>query len=270
MSGEVFARSTEKRAKELVASIRDLLERGRYKKGELLTLRGRLQFCEGQLFGRSSAHQLQLVSDHATCERGGVVGPELREALSNLAERLERNTPRRVLCRPRGLAHLYTDACHDSDKSGLGGELVNESGEVISAFSLKLTEIELSRINIDNSKTVILQIEALAVLVGLKFLCRNFSDDEIISFGDNDGALGSYISLRSENKFVKNCLKVFSLWEEESFPLVWFERVASHSNIADGPSRLDLTLLEHHAGCKLVDVRAHDLLEEILSHSLAG
>ena len=79
LAGRVMVRNTEKRTKELVASIRSLIERGRFKKGELLTLRGRLQFCEGQLFGRSSAHQLQLISSRSESEHGGVVDQELRE-----------------------------------------------------------------------------------------------------------------------------------------------------------------------------------------------
>ena len=63
---------------------------------------------------------------------------------------------------------------------------------------------------------------------------------------------------------------MFSLWEEQSFPLVWFERVASHSNIADVPSRLDMSLLDLHAGYEVIEISLHSLLEETLSQIPAG
>ena len=46
---------------------------------------------------------------------------------------------------------------------------MDEDGNIFRAFSIRVTEPELTRINVDKSKTVILQLEALAVLVGLNF-----------------------------------------------------------------------------------------------------
>ena len=50
--GIVSTYSTEARKLELVSSIDGLLERGRFGKGELATLRGRLLFAENQIFGK--------------------------------------------------------------------------------------------------------------------------------------------------------------------------------------------------------------------------
>ena len=51
---------------------------------------------------------------------------------------------------------------------------------------------------------------------------------------------------------------------------MWFERVASHSNIADVPSRLDMSLLDLHAGYEVIEISLHSLLEETLSQIPAG
>ena len=63
--GLVSVYNTDARKSEIRDSIDKLLELGTYKKGELLTLRGRLLFAENQIFGKSRNIAMKVVSSFA-------------------------------------------------------------------------------------------------------------------------------------------------------------------------------------------------------------
>ena len=259
----VTVRNTESRRAELMQTLGNMLAKGSFKQGELLTLRGRLHFAEGELFGRTSSAHLQVVSMHAESGHGGRITADLREALIFLKDRLDRAIPRCLTGKPKGLVHIYTDACFDASLAGLGGVMVDEMGVCVKLFSLKVSDDEKCAISLaSENETIILELEALALLLGIKSFCGCESEDEIVCFGDNEGVIRSFISMRSENRFVKGALDLFAQWEEGGLPFVWLERVASASNLSDGPSRLNLAGLE---GVPRVDVEAGPLIQEIVS-----
>lgn len=93
-------------------------------------------------------------------------------------------------------------------------------------------------------------------------------------FGDNEGAVQNFIQMKSTNKFISGVLKVYALMEEKYFPFVWFERVRSASNIADGPSRLvvgDLEDLERVDVClSLISREIHQAMQDCDTDFLHG
>ena len=105
---------------------------------EAQRLRGRMQFMDGQLFGRLGKLCMREVTNH-TCEfQRPKVSSRTAHALRRFAIFLEHAEPRRIhLCADR-VWHVYTDACYeptaDSWKYGLGGVLVGPSGNKV-AFS---------------------------------------------------------------------------------------------------------------------------------------
>lgn len=173
---------------------------------------------------------------------------------------MERHIPRTLTGGVKPVLHIYTDACFDEDVAGLGGVLVNEDGEMLSFFRYKLTPEEISLVNIHNSETIIGELEALAMLLGLEVFGIEAPESEIVLFGDNEGAIRSFMKMRSENDFVTAALRYFSMQEESVFPLVWFERVASASNIADGPSRQEAL-----AGSQEIFVNLRNLLDKMVA-----
>eukprot|EP00439_Symbiodinium_sp_Y106_P005116 s13732_g1.t1 len=70
LSGQVFFTNTERRIAELQSSLKAVLSAGRLPSWEALRLRGRLQFADGQLFGRSGRGFLQALTDHAYFGQG--------------------------------------------------------------------------------------------------------------------------------------------------------------------------------------------------------
>lgn len=76
----------------------------------------------------------------------------------------------------------------------LGAVLVNEDGKVIKFFRCKLTRDEVNMVNLRASDTIIGRLEALAMLLGWKFLAGKKPDNEIMLFGDNEGVSRSFMN----------------------------------------------------------------------------
>ena len=72
-SGLVSVYNTDSRKTEIKDSIDKLLETGAYKRGELLTLRGRLLFAENQIFGKPCNVAMKIVSSYAEHHPHGTI-----------------------------------------------------------------------------------------------------------------------------------------------------------------------------------------------------
>ena len=76
-------------------------------------------------------------------------------------------SPKKIRCVDREVMHLYTDACFEQDMSGLGGVLYSSSGQTIEFFSHMLGDDQISLVNSAGNKTIIGELGALAIVVGL-------------------------------------------------------------------------------------------------------
>ena len=65
-----------------------------------------------------------------------------------------------------------------------------------------------------------------------------------VFYGDNDAARASLIAGRASTSVGEKILSSFVNHELSLQLKVWFSRVPTSSNIADGPSRLDCELVE--------------------------
>ena len=116
---------------------------------------------------------------------------------------------------PEETIRLYTDACHE--------EPCVQTGKEVLDFGKFLTGSELRYINVDDRDTIIAELEALRVLIGVEPLSQRYPHHDAVVFLDKEAVLAS-IAIVAEVE----CLRDLRLW---------FERVPSHSKPADGPSR---------------------------------
>ena len=240
--------NTDSRKSELSASISALLSKGSYGKGELAPLRGRLQFAESQVFGRASCAAVGRLSKRAALVRGGAIDHSLKLALTHLRDRVVNGERRRLEARPRSVWHLFTDACFEPErKAGLGFVCFNSLGEIFRYGGMWLAPKHVDLINSDLALTIIFELEFLAALCGL-WCCRDvLTRSELLSFIDNQAVLGCLVSCRADKSFAQKVLdKVVSL-ESDLDIAVWYDRVPSHSNISDKPSRTDFSDLPEWA-----------------------
>ena len=170
---------------------------------------------------------------------------KLRDALVFLKNRILTSPPRLVNCERPGLIHVYTDACQDEDYSGIGGLAYDSLGNIIGYFSQAITSLEISQINLEDKKTVIAELESLAVLAGLGIFCEHRVGYRIVGFIDNEATLSSMIKADSPVPFLSDCAEMVAELESKLGLDVWFERVASNANPADLPFRGETEHLTH-------------------------
>ena len=147
-SGLVSVYNTDARKTEIKDSIDKLLETGAYKRGELLTLRGRLLFAENQIFGKSCNVAMKIVSSYAEHHPHGTIPNELAASLKVLRNRVVDSGPCRIKSGVKNVMHLYTDACYEpGPKAGIGGVLIDGDGACLYCFGAWLDYSYLLRDN---------------------------------------------------------------------------------------------------------------------------
>ena len=239
-SGRVEVDNTPSRKHELRKILRETAEQGLMPISAAQKLRGRMQFADGQVFGRASRLCLQAVTEHIVCGRDEI-GPACLNAMLTYANILEVCKPR-ILARPcRKPVYLFTDAAFDRSggkpSCGIGGILYDCEGKPLRFFSHFLTVPLMQKLGLEEKKTIILEAELLAYVVSLVVWKEALRGKPIIAFIDNNGVRDLCISGRGRNLFAKAQTALFLTIEDMISANVWVARVPSPSNPADILSR---------------------------------
>ena len=167
-----FVTNTEERVQELVKELDEAIHTNALPRSEGEKLRGRLQFASSQIFGRKFRRLLKVLSNHVTQGRK-TLSQHTQSCLRDIRELLTQNAPRKIEASQAEVVHIYVDASFDHlGYGGLGGMLVDMSEKVISFFSVKVDTDILDEIMSKGQKTVIQELEMMAVLAAL----RNWKD----------------------------------------------------------------------------------------------
>eukprot|EP00435_Cladocopium_sp_Y103_P015191 s3045_g3.t1 len=187
--------NTETRILELCAELQLVIQEGSLTSKDAQRLRGRMQFADAQLFGRTGKRCLRVLSDFAEGRRQRL-GDKDHFVLKLFAQLLWKNVPREVRSLGRNNVVIFTDACYERDSAvwpcGIGGVLFFE--------------------------------EKVSVL-----------------FVDYEGSKFSLMRGISDNATVDTLAEFCAELESEVHAFVWLSRVPSKSNIADPPSRGDVS-----------------------------
>ena len=136
---------------------------------------------------------------------------------------------------------VFTDASFspgDADwPCGLGGVLVDNKGNQLSAFSLMLLPAEILALGFPAKSTVIFEAELLALLVALIVWRKFLRHRPRVAYIDNNSTRDVSISGSARTKPGKSLVAQLLEAEDTGCILAWYTRVPSSSNIADAPSR---------------------------------
>ena len=224
-----FVTNTEERIQELVSEIDDALSLSVLPRREGEKLRGRLQFASSQLFGRKFRRLLKVLSNHVTQGRK-TLSQHTQSCLREIRTLLVSNSPKKIEASQAEVVHIYVDASFDySDFSGLGGMLVNMSEKVISFFSARVSTITLDDILSKGQKTVIQELEMMAVFAAFRSWKELISSNRVVLFTDSEAVRGAFLKSWSARA-------TFQVESDFDVP-VWIERVPSQSNPSDILSR---------------------------------
>ena len=226
--------------------VRDLLrdlavaEREGLTRSAAATLRGRLSYAEGQVFGRCASAALSVLGDGAALARTvGTVTPELRRALRWLRDFLLDAAPRVVWAVfPCAAKLVFTDGACEGDLVTCGAVLFDAEVERPEWFGLRVPAQVVERWRAFGPNHVVAQAELVPVLLARLTWASRLAAAPAVYYIDNEGVrealiTGSTRSLASRDLLIEVAAESVKLGGAP-----WYSRVPSPSNVADGPSRL--------------------------------
>ena len=264
--GFVEFSNTEKRRCELKGLILSILSAGVLSSQEALKLRGRLQFADGQLFGRIGKLCLREITCHAFSTEGEQISARLRQLLQLFNSQLLDGPPRKICGVSASCFYIFTDACYEPNRPdwvcGLGGIIYNSDGTAVQAFSFCLSQEQIGLLGGLVKQTIIFEVELLALIVAFVLWKNVISNSPVVFYVDNNSARDVAISANSRSLLIAGLVEQLLRVEDFAACFCWFSRVPSPSNPADEPSRGDIASLQD-LGIPLVDVS--DIVADCLS-----
>ena len=254
---------TETRRVELIETISDFLSQGTFSSKGVERLRGRLLWYENFVCGRQANSLVAKLGKFMKAPKGDLpLDTELKLTLQRLLDRLEAGKPvtitRQLFC----TWICFTDGACEQECS-IGGVLVSPQGTAVSAFGSAVPQ-DLVQHLYNDSKHPIYEVELLPLLVSLVMWGSLFQQCQVVFYVDNDSARAGLIKGAGATKMADAIIECFCSRESNLQLKAWFSRVASHSNISDGPSRSDFSLVER-LGCAIAGVPWQTIGPEVLS-----
>ncbi len=151
---------------------------------------------------------------------------------------LTRNAPRKIEASQAEVLHIYVDASFDySAYSGLGGLKINMSKKVLSFRSTEVDKRTLDEVMAEGQKTVIQELEMMAVLAAMKVWKELIKACRVVLFTDSEAVRGAFLKSWSANDDSDKMINVIFQVEGDFDVPVWIERVPGQSNPSDILSR---------------------------------
>ena len=233
---------TESRRLELAESLRKLLSCGKYNAKSIERLRGRPLWFENFVCGRQANFLVSRLGKFISESKASrVLEEELKNALYKLLARVEACKPVEISNKILGTWILFTDgACEKT--SSVGGVLICPMGRPISMFGDNLPE-EFVKVFYRESSHPIYEVELLPLLIAVMLWSSYIDKAQFVCYLENDSARSGFIKGSGATRLADGIIQLFCEAEAVLQLKSWFSRVPSHSNISDGPSRLDFRLL---------------------------
>ena len=240
----VLVGHTDKRREELQSSLSDVLESGYLEPRAFERLRGRMVFFEGYSFGRVSNHAVRTLAHSCKSERQRLVLTNAhKDALGVLIARVSSATPLVIQPSIRSTWILFTDGACEPERrwGGIGGVLVAPNRSVAGYFGEEVPSSLMDEL-LEVSQNPIFELELAPLVVAFSLWHGLFQGSQLVCYLDNEGARHSCIRCFADSSelsdlWVQNILES----EQRSRVHVWYGRVPTSSNVADGPSRLQFS-----------------------------
>ncbi|CAE7730387.1 NaCP60E, partial [Symbiodinium sp. CCMP2592] len=235
---------TDKRREELSNAFNEVLEQGKMERMPFERLKGRMVFFEGYSFGRVSNQAIRTLSRACKNTNSAVPLSALhRSALQFLIERTGSAEPLRIQPCLRATWILFTDGACEAEKSwgGIGGLLFAPNGSCAGYFGESVPE-ELMKQLLSFSKNPIFELEIAPILIAYELWKGLIQGAQLVCYLDNEGARYSCVRCFADTSSVADdWVRGVLHLESQARVNVWYSRVPTSSNVADGPSRLEFT-----------------------------
>ena len=244
-SGKFFVTHTAERREELKQCLEEIAKNGELSAKEAERIRGRLLFFECFVCGRVANLDLKLFGN--LCRSGRTTNSltlEEIEIVSRLCERIQSGS-----AVPLGIKNLetwiiFTDgACEGDEPCGsVGGVLIAPNHRIVHHFGDKVPDGIMS-VLLKFSSHPIHELEMIPVLISFFLWQHLFGGGQVVHYIDNESVRLALLRGSGETEVARKVAAKIMDAEFTSGSKSWYARVASESNIADAPSRLDFSLL---------------------------
>ena len=242
--------NTQRRRDELASLVQGFIDADKMTCNESESLRSRLTFAEGQVFGRSAKLALQAIGGPARsgCECTPL-SEELVFGLRWMRDRIVKAPPRVVTVACEQSLLLFVDgACEpesdgsDSLVTSVGAVLIDDLGHGLRFFGLRLPPEVTGEWGRSGRRQLVFEAEVLPYVLALSCWSELLCGRHVLVFIDNDAARHSWIRGGAESVHAMRMIHKGSLLEASLDVKPFFCRVPTSSNVADGPSRLDFSM----------------------------
>jgi hypothetical protein len=249
------------RAEALTEVLVEARGSGKFPPAAAASFVGRVNYLRSQLFGRVGILPLRVLMHRSSGkDRTHVFTLELESAILMLLE-LVRDT------KPRGVAEretkphmvLFTDGAAEGTAFSnvtVGAVLLDPFDDHVEFFGLPVPGSLLEEWRAQGAgEQVIGQAEILPVVFAREVWHLNLRGRRLLVFIDIDSARFALIKADSPSAASRGLLERLSRCDSSSPVPSWYARCPSASNIADGPSRMQLTeLMSLYPAAKRVEV----------------
>lgn len=236
------------RVSEVSAQIDSTLKLVRCSAPAVAELKGKCQFAANQFYGRVALGPLHHMSRQQFRCHSGIMSSSFKKSLCDFRELLNAGLPRQLAFKgEQRPVLLFSDgACEGNEREAVTSGAVcldTVTGKSVMFGSTVPEELVKFWKSTGNIQTIG-QAELLPVLLGRIVFAEMMRHRRVFVFIDNDsarqGLLKGYSDSFSSELMIRELVRI----ESKSQSWVWYARVPSISNPADGPSRLRL---EPHA-----------------------
>ena len=254
--GKVLLGHTEKRKSELSDAVGEIIKRKTIDTKVAESLRGRMQWFEGYVFGRTAQRCVQTIGELSlrSSKSSTLTSLELK-CFKDLQERVLLAPPIEISRTVLDTWIVFTDgACEGAgDKEGsIGGVLINPNGYLVEYFSSRVPNAFMSKL-CETSANPIYELELLPVLVSYFCWRKYLANSQTVFYLDNDAARAGLTKALGATRLAEAIVHHVTSMEAEICNKPWYGRVPTASNIADDPSRLECKYIES-LGCQRCEI----------------
>ena len=257
--------NTASRVNELCEDLEEVLRTKVLSSKAAQKLRGRMQFADAQVFGKTGRRCLRVLADFTEGRRHRLSNKDLF-FISLFRDMLRSDRPREVRATGCRSAVLLTDACYERDSRelvcGLGGVLILPNGR--KAFFSASLDVEMRQVLGElYKKQIIFEAETLAAVLALRLWLSEILEWSTFLFVDNEGCKFALLKGFADNEVVDKLAEIFVEVESSRNLYIWISRVPSKSNMSDKPSRGHCDDLLKH-GYENFSNAAADILADLI------
>jgi hypothetical protein len=243
---------TASRVEELSNTLGAILESKVMSKKEAERLRGRLQWFESFASGRVAQQALLALSKlTATGRKSERLSDQELAAVRILKERVILAPPTKIRTTSLDTWYVFSDGACEGEtlkEGSIGAVLISPSG-IACEFFAEMVPKEWMESFLSLPQHPIFELELLPVWISLVEWEGYLSNTQCVFYLDNEAAKGALVRGATEGGSGAKLVHAFVIAEMRCQVKVWFSRVPTSSNIADGPSRMSFD--------ELVNVRRH-------------